>query len=496
MLLAKPMRRPPYGLLLAVLAVTTFYLYHPPSFHSLLPSRKDFRSQKAPNATAHLLSETTQQYWSTLHATLKKTSPSIPPLKFSRPVNGEEIDPGRNDNTTPRPDLIQISAADLEALKTGHRGFVSLLKFLAPRLPRWKGSKGVVLTAGGGYLGDALTSILMLRRSGSQLPAHVFVDTPSERDPLICDEILPRLNVECLVFSDLLRPTDGVKHYQYKVLSILLSPFEKVLYLDADAWPIRSPDTLFASEPFTTHGLISWPDFWVTTISPVFHRAANISASPVLRRRSSESGILLYDKSTHADSLLLSTYYNWYGPGCYYPLLSQGAPGEGDKETFVQAALALGRTFWDVRTPVTVLGRWINGTFETSGMKQADPERDFQLQKAHGAVASDHAREPPAETKAAPLFIHHNLFKVDIMALGRATDPMFRRDEKGRFGRLWGPDRSLVEDSGYDVERAMWDTVLDAHCAADGPIASGGCVELEEWYKAVFVDSPPLVEGL
>ncbi|KAF6841418.1 alpha-1,2-mannosyltransferase [Colletotrichum plurivorum] len=496
--LPKSRRRPTWPFLLIPIALVLLYL-HPSLSLPAFPSSKVAHVVSKPgNATFHLRSAETREYWTKLHSSLTKNNPSIAPFKSSRPPTPDEIDAGKNDNSSPRPDLIELLPADVEALKSAHATFVSTLATLTPVLPKWKNTKGVVMTAGGGYLGTAITSILMLRRSGSKLPVHLFLDDPSERDPHLCDVVLPRIDVECLVFSDLLRPTDGVQHYQYKVLSILLSPFEKVLYLDSDAWPIHPPEPLFASVPFTNRGLITWPDFWLTTVSPHFYTVAGFPAPPILKRRSSESGILLYDKTTHAESLLLATYYNWYGPGCYYPLLSQLAPGEGDKETFVHAALALNQNFWDVRTPDTVLGRWINGSFETAGMKQADPAEDYRLQASGSesttaATDEDHAREPPAEKKAKPFFIHHNLFKLDIGAVGKDTDPMFRLDTEGHFGRLWGPDRKLIEDSGFDVERAMWDVVLKANC---GSTFSKECDGLKRWYEAVFVNAPPLVDGL
>ncbi|WYZ42574.1 hypothetical protein EsH8_VI_000273 [Colletotrichum jinshuiense] len=496
-------QRPVWQYLIIPTAVFLLLLtYHPLRMGSvLLPYDKP--TAKPPSATEHLKSERLHDYWTQLRDALATHRPAVPPVNVTGPPIPEEaLDPNKVDSDSPRPSLVDMDEGDLETLQALHFSFITSLKTLAPSLPTWKGSRGVVMTAGGGYLGMAMTSILMLRRSGSVLPVHLFLDTLAERDPDLCDTVLPALNVECLVMEDLLRGGHGaaaaeVEHFQYKVLAMLLSPFEQILYLDSDAWPIRAPDRLFDSAPFTSHGLVAWPDFWLGTASPLYYRIAGLAPPRILARRSSESGILLYDKATHAESLLLAAYYNWYGPRWYYPLLSQGAHGEGDKETFVQAALALGQPFWDVRTPVTVLGRWVNGTFETSGMKQADPAEDHGLFGAAAAAApdADHAREEPDEGKrmrARPLFIHHNLFKVSLGAVGGPHDPMFRADADGRLARLWGPDRGLVESSGFDVERAMWDVVLAADC---GSTSSGPdeCDRLKQWYRTVFIEAPPLI---
>ncbi|GKT63193.1 alpha-1,2-mannosyltransferase [Colletotrichum tofieldiae] len=491
---------------------------HIHSFHipsTLLPyntnSPTHDHDQSHPSAASHLESKPVQYFWKSLQTALYAAEPSLPsPLRatLGPPLSEDELDSSPSStsvtDSTPRRNLIDLDDASLKSLTAQHASFVASIKStLSKKLPVWKGTRGVVMTAGGGYLGTALTSILMLRRSGSRLPVHLFLDTRAERAAAaeFCDGVLPRMAVECLVMEDLLVASNTnatIKHFQYKVLSILLSPFQQTLYLDSDAWPVHDPEPLFTSEPFASHGLVTWPDFWLETASPNYYRVANSTRPPPrpLTRRSSESGILLYDKATHADDLLLATYYNWFGPDCFYPLLSQGAPGEGDKETFLHAALALSRPFWDVRTPVTVLGRWINGTFETATMRQADPAEDFRL--FHATAGRDHAREDPDESKrraAKTFFIHHNLFKLDVSAVGAASDPMFRLDGEGRAGRLWGPGGGgqLIEDSGFDVERRMWDVVLAAMgCGSASQVSDDRCGRLARWYEAVFGDASPL----
>ncbi|KAH0423222.1 hypothetical protein CcaCcLH18_12361 [Colletotrichum camelliae] len=441
------------------------------------------------NATLHLTSPETTIFWHSLRSLLNDTDPKIPLLKPLRDLTEAEYDPAKiNDisarlnDSSARPDLIPLTRDTIDALAKKHSTFVASIDSLVSTLPVWRGTTGIVISAGGGYLGPALTSLLLLRRSGSTLPVHVFLDSPSEYDENICLNILPRLGAECLLFSSFISPTDDVHHYQYKVLSIIFSPFEKVLSIDSDAWPIASPDDLFTTEPFLSNGLITWPDFWLSTISPHFFKIANFTPPATLRRHASESGILLYNKRTHARSLLLAAYYNWYGPNVYYPLLSQHAPGEGDKETFAQAALALSQPLYDVRSPITVLGRWFNGTFESAGMKQADPISDFYHQ-LHDLEAS-HAGEPPTEIKTKTLFIHHNSFKIDIFKVGEPDDPIFRTDDDGKVGRLWDAN-DLINETGYDLEKEMWEIVCAASCNMKSSNTTR-CEALRQWFDVVF----------
>ncbi|TQN74941.1 Alpha-1,2-mannosyltransferase MNN23 [Colletotrichum shisoi] len=485
-----PKRRRPLWFYIVPPVLTLLLLAHLHSFNVLstfIPynatSAYRYHNHKHPSAASHLKSPSTPP-----------SAPLSSPLRLTigPPLSEGELDSSPSSttvtNSTPLRNLIDIDDASLESLAARHASFVASIKStLSGKLPVWEGTRGVVLTAGGGYLGTALTSILMLRRSGSQLPVHLFLDTRAERAAAanVCDDVLPRMAVDCLVVEDLLASSSTnatIRHYQYKVLLILLSPFQQTLYLDSDAWPVHDPEPLFTSEPFASHGLVTWPDFWLETASPNYYRIANSSFAPPrpLTRRSSESGILLYDKATHADDLLLATYYNWFGPDCFYPLLSQGAPGEGDKETFLHAAFVLSQPFWDVRTP----------------MRQADPAEDFALFNA--TAFHNHAREDPDESKrraAKTFFIHHNLFKLDVSSLSATSDPMFRLDAEGRPGRLWGPGGGgrLIEDSGFDVERRMWDVVLAARgCGAASQASDDGCARLVRWYEAVFDEAPPL----
>ena len=119
------------------------------------------------------------------------------------------------------------------------------------------------MTAGGTYLVHALVTIRMLRRTGTNLPVKVFLRDPSEGDPRICDDMFPALNAKCIALSDTLSDDlSAIGKYGYKMIAMMLSSFEDYLYLDADCFPIYNPDVLFTMAPFTTHGLVLWPDFW------------------------------------------------------------------------------------------------------------------------------------------------------------------------------------------------------------------------------------------
>jgi alpha 1,2-mannosyltransferase len=241
----------------------------------------------------------------------------------------------------------------------------------------------------------------MLRRTGSTLPAEVFLTNLDEYETHIRNVVLPILNAKCLVLSQILDAvpaTVEISCYQYKILSILFSSFEDVLFLDSDAFPVHDPDVLFDSESFNPTGLVLWPDFWYPSKSPAYF---TVSAQPVPsleERQSTESGEILYSKAKHELSLSLATYYNIYGPTHYYPLQSQGAPGEGDKETYGWAA-------YHVKQPVRALGLFNHesGSFEGSAMVQYDPRDDYiWTTQKNESVPFGRAKSTDSDPTAAP----------------------------------------------------------------------------------------------
>ncbi|CAI4216333.1 unnamed protein product [Parascedosporium putredinis] len=275
-----------------------------------------------------------------------------------------------------------------------------------------------------------------------------------------------------------------VDHYQYKVLSILFAPFQHVLLLDADAWAIRDPAYLFHSEPYKSHGLVTFPDVWVSTAHPAFFEITDTPMNAPTERRTSESSVLMYDKGMHADSLILATYFNLYGPEQYYPLLSQHGPGEGDKETFLQAALSLGKPFYDVKENVGIVGRVIEGHHRGAAMIQHDPSEDWKLReylRTHGKPMTKPSGEP---VKASPLFIHHNIAKMDIYELSGDSEPLSIKTDEGKVDRLWGWPDGLYESAGFDIEKAMFGTIIRAKCEVMAPASE--CTGLWNFYRAAF----------
>jgi alpha 1,2-mannosyltransferase len=437
------------------------------------------------------------KFWERLHDALTRTKPRAGEINVVDQAKGLGVDPDVAKDYR-RPEFVQMSEDDVDALRRAHADFLALARQMTSSLPFRRRSRGIVMTAGDSYVGIAITSLMMLRQTGTKLPVQLFVNNPTDQDRVDCASMVRALGAECVSMEGLWKATPlmaRLEKYQYKVLSIISSGFQHVLFLDADCWPLKDPNRLFDTQPYSSHGLVTWQDFWYSTVSPHFYDIAQLAPSVSDRKRTSESGVMLYDKARHASSLLLAAYYNYYGPKYYYRLLSQGGHGEGDKETFLHSALVMGNPFYEVHTCVGRLGRWINGSFEEVGMRQADPQADFEVATAHQEA------HPPAEdgndidvkpkqlgavVQAPWMFIHQNHVKLDIRRISDLLEVLTRRDAAFGLQRLWGDDKALREAVGYDSEKMLWSAIIEMNC---GTSMLDTCIQIRKWFDTVFRDA-------
>jgi alpha 1,2-mannosyltransferase len=410
-------------------------------------------------------------FWHLLFNDIERYGPKCDPVVHPE-GGGLELSFNESDHRA-RPDNLRMQEGQLSAVRSAHAKFIRKLKERKYTLPYNKNTRGIVTTAGGPYLPVALVSIRMLRRTGSTLPVEVFLASKEEFDPQICGVVLPSLNARCIVLQDIFDLSSvsdtnvKIEKYQYKVMSIIFSSFEDVLFLDSDCFPIFDPDQLFDTDPFLATGMVLWPDFWFPSESPFFFEATEISAPPIYTRASTESGEILYSKSKHDLSMILATYYNYYGPEFYYPMQSQGAPGEGDKETFLWSAVALSEPFYTVKTRVDALGYLTTaGDWRGSAMLQFDPTQDLQTVQRHLYGQSAILSSP------RPFFLHANFPKLNPatifldLSFGAAGPT---RDADGTIRRIWYENSTTATALfGFDLERRLWEEIRDIACEYEG----------------------------
>lgn len=401
------------------------------------------------------------EFWKSLESLLDASKPDCDPPKRQGRAKAMGFDPAGRE----RPKHLEMPEADVETMRKAHEKFVEGIKDGNPPMVYTPGSQGLVSTGGGQYLPVFVISLRMLRRTGTTLPVEVFLADHDEYEKHICEEVLPPLNATCVIMDDILSsvPHDvKITKYQFKVFAMIFSSFEDILFLDADAFPIHNPEELFSSQLFKEHGLISWPDFWASSTSEYYYTISQQKTPSMGERASSETGELLMSKKTHQRFLLLATYYNYYGPTHYYPLLSQGSPGEGDKDTFLPAASVFNQTFYATSESVKPIGHTIaDGSFSGSAMVQFDPIQDYNLtQQGLRRVQDASTAERPR-----PFFVHANFPKFNPATIFNLDGPA--RDINGTERIAWTLGEKMTEAFGFDVEKDFWTEIKWVACTLE-----------------------------
>lgn len=406
--------------------------------------------------------------------------------------------------------FLQLNDDQLKSMTESHKYVVNNLPEKAPE--GFYSGDGIVYVGGGKFNWLTLLSIKSIRAIGSELPIEVLIPNLDEYEPDLCARVFPALNARC-IFLPFVSKEEGKESfaskfkfegYQYKALAVLVLSFENVLLLDSDNTPVHPPDHLFQREPFKSNGLIVWPDFWKRATSPNYYKIANTEIStnkllpkyneilgtyhpaignsknldtnktPLHDRKgaipdpTSESGQLMISKKTHTKALLLALYYNLYGPKHYYPLFSQGSDGEGDKETFLAATVALGKPFYQVSKFLNAFGYFDNNNdFQGTGMGQYDPVEDYAANVQRKIIENKSSEEQEVLISKDPilkdgpriLFVHANFPKLNPWEL-KTSGKIF--NSEGQRIRLYGT--GMKKRTGYDFETVQWSNMKFLLC--------------------------------
>lgn len=365
-----------------------------------------------------------------------------------------------NDTTT-RLDNLQISEADFHKSRQSHKNVLELIPSYTDLVRYVPHSRGIVTVAGGSYSQMLIVSLRMLRRTKCRLPVEVFIPESNtqgqnEFDPYTCNVVLKELNARCVKLPKL----EGldIERYAYKSVALLSSTFEEALFIDADIFPLLDPAKFFDTNAFTSTGLLTWPDFWAQTTSPVFYALVEQPAPSIHEHASTEAGAMVISRKKHATTLLLAFYYNIFGPGFFYEMLAQrGIGGEGDKETWLAAARVLKQPYYQVRerNHGLVWGDDETDLDEITAMVQMDPVEDFYLSSLEPANNRTTWRN---RKDSKIVFVHTNRVKLNPSRL------LQRLDEFHGQRRIWGPKSKTVGIFGHDLEAILWSETIHVAC--------------------------------
>ena len=450
---ARPTRSLIVGLIIFLVCATFLWEQHPSGFGKVtVPSQLGW-----PSSSPRLLTSQADEFWKKMSALLASATPKChPPKKLctAKPIGFDRVDSFTD--ATPQK-CLSMPEVDIQAMQESHQKVVKGIETDPPVLSYQNGTRGLVTTAGADYLPNVVISLRMLRKTGCQLPMEVFLSTQREWEIYICETVLPELNAKCIVQSTHFRTTANTEppsRYQNKIVAILTSTFEELLFIDADCFPVKDLTPVFDSEPFLSKGLITFPDYWASTASQIFYDIIQQPFPPLTAHQTTESGEIFISKKNHQDTLLLAMYYNHFGKKFYYPLLSQGASGEGDKDTFLAAADFFNESYYAVHKGVRSLGHMVNDHLDGSAMIQFDPVEDYiETTKDHGI---------PTKTPHI-LFVHNNYPKINPRLLWNEHAHIIH-DSKGQFRRPWTAEKEILDSFGFDVQRSHWEEILWTAC--------------------------------
>ncbi|KAK6455602.1 mannosyltransferase putative-domain-containing protein [Scheffersomyces xylosifermentans] len=400
--------------------------------------------------------------------------------------------------------VLDISDKSFESLKASHEDYVeiqmnklidiyglntfgNILK-TDSEWETYSGSSGYVLVGGGRYSWLSYLVIRQIRATGAKKPIELFLSNEEEYEKDFCEVVLPKYNARCNVFDTKLaldlKKRFNLGGYQYKMLALMSSKFENVLYLDSDNFPTRNMDYLFESDLFKKNGLILWPDAWARTTNPKYYDIAGIKVKENKLRYSaydkkeaekeglqnvkplseynfknswfhdfegalpdptSETGMLLINRTSHLRTLLLCLYYNVFGPDYYYPLLTQGSAGEGDKETFIAAATAMGEPYFQTLRQFKWTGyvSQVDNKFTSKALAHYDPIQSLNTEKEDIDIIFMHLSYP----KYYPNWLVDN------------HDLVYK--ESGDHIRMY---ESINENVGYDFDLRVLQFFTQALC--------------------------------
>ena len=433
-----------------------------------------------------------------------------------------------------------VSSELMKHLKEKHSGVVEDLPSVMPGSVYNKGSKGVVIIGGGKFSWLAYLALVQLRNVGSKLPVEIVMPSRAdyEKELEFCENTLPEMQASCVVLPDTLgeavMKNRKFASYQFKALALVVTSFEHILLLDSDNMIVSNPDEIFESKLYHQYGMITWPDYWKRTISPLFYDVAEIEVNENKRVRynrfplynapnvrsniytdqereevpfhdlqgsiaelSTESGQLIINKHTHGKTILLALYYNFYEPNLFYKLFSLGEQGEGDKDTFVAAAVVTRQDYYQVKSFIKTFGYAdSDDKFQGVSMGQRNPLIDRKHYEDHVlallekdsfkslSIADQIEQMKKFENEdfdqhnSIPLFtVHCNYPKLDPK-LYMSRDDLYDKKEKKLKYRLYGNlkyTKEVVKDGEtgteastdkvqIDFELQQWQHMQDILC--------------------------------
>ncbi len=181
--------------------------------------------------------------------------------------------------------------------------------------------RGIVICGGGKYWPSVYVTVRMIRHVGCTLPIQVWYLGDAERDERYTALLSPH-GVE--VVDALAHPAaaetrglmgfQGQPPFEVKSFAVLHSPFEEVLYLDADCYPCADPTEIFSESRYRYTGGVFWPDLTGTV---KWTRWEQWGVPSFGQQIGWEVGQYVINKRKAWRQLQMARWYDDHGDWCY-----------------------------------------------------------------------------------------------------------------------------------------------------------------------------------
>jgi len=203
-------------------------------------------------------------------------------------------------------------------------------------------TKGITISAGGStYFLNAYVNIRLLRNKGCNLPVSWFyLGDEMKPEWIQLAEEIPNVKTYDLGGTGDHKKDKG--GWQSKIEAVIQSPFDEVLLLDADSFPIRNPEYLFEHPYYKETNAVLWPDVWEWQPERLkfLNDKYNINLNGT---RQIESGQAMFNKPNCMDALIAVRKLNQESAETYKIVY-------GDKDTFLIGFLQVNCSFKIVTT--------------------------------------------------------------------------------------------------------------------------------------------------
>lgn len=192
-------------------------------------------------------------------------------------------------------------------------------------------SDGIVIVGGGKYFAAAYCNIRLLRHHGCQLPIELWYLGRNNEMPDKWQKIVEPFGVKCCDADEQTKcsPMRILNGWELKFYAVQESSFQRVLFLDADCYPMKNPAFCFNDPRFLGTGAVFQRD--CTQFQYVKPEVLEMFGIPNQKLWDLESGAFMVDKVRWGKALKLTVFLNSYSDLVYKVVY-------GDKTTPALAA--------------------------------------------------------------------------------------------------------------------------------------------------------------